>query len=111
MTVRKYSNLSKFWTCTFTVVMSNLPMNASISVWLNEMSVPIPVSMMKLVLISAIRTTPNVSILVPVQPNVQLVVISVSHHFANAEARIVVLIILNARKGPFLLEQIFYLLR
>ena len=83
-------------------------MNALTSVGPNEMIVLIPASMMKLVLINAIRTTPSVSTLVPVQPNVQLVVISVSHHFANAEARILVLIILNARKGPFFY---FYQLR
>ena len=76
-------------------------MNVSTSVWLNEMIVPILASMMKLVLISATRTTPNVSTHVPVQPNVQLVVISVSHHFVNAEVLTLVLIILNARKGPF----------
>ena len=76
-------------------------MSVLIFVGLNEMTALKIALTTKPVRINATRTTPNVSIPVPVQPNVRLVVTNALRHFVNAETLALVLIIKSARKGSF----------
>ena len=101
MIVRKNSNLTLFC-LTFTLVISNLLMSVLIFVGISEMTVSQPVLIMKLVLMSATKTSSNALAPVLVRLSVQLVVTNVHRRFANVEIQKQVLIISNARKGSFL---------